>query len=162
MRAAIAADSANKAAQRDLSFLGYTRGRALVGAGRPAQARPHLQSLLNTLPEPAPGAVTDFYLARVRGDTQVWLARAWLGSDPARALALARAAQPAMQADDDNAARRWMLALAQGEEAAALHALGQQSAAAAAAGSALASWRVGVGVPGQFVAWLQRDEALAR
>lgn len=71
------------------------------------------------------------------------------------------AAQPAMQGDDDNAARRWMVALALGEEAAALQALGQQREAAAAARRALAHWRAGAAVPGLFAPGVQRDEHIA-
>jgi eukaryotic-like serine/threonine-protein kinase len=170
VRATIAADRGNKAAQRDLSYLGYTRGRALVQAGRPQAARALLQGLLDSLPAPAGAAASataeapmpDFYRDRVLAETQVWLARAWLGTDPERALALARGAQPAMQGNDDNAARRWMLALAQGEEAAALQALGRPRAAAERATQALATWGgLAAPVPGLFRPWWERDRQLA-
>jgi hypothetical protein len=99
-------------------------------------------------------------MARVRSEVQVWLARTWLADDPARALAHARDAQPAMQADDDNAARRWMLAQAQGEEAAALAALGRGAEATAAARRALQSWREATPQgepPAMYAALVARD-----
>jgi hypothetical protein len=94
----------------------------------------------------------------------VWLARAWLAEDAQRALDYARAAQPAMAGTDDNAARRWQLAQAMGEEAAALAALGRGAEASAAAVRAVQTWREaspGGHVPAQFAALAARDGAAA-
>ena len=157
----IAADPANKAARRDLGFLALARGRALVAAGRTADARPLLQGL-------GDGQVADtadFYLARLRSEALVWLARAERANNPAAALAHARAAQPAMLGDDDNAARRWALAQALGEEALALQALGQVPAAADAARRAWAVWRASVPAgaqpPGLFAPYIAPLRGLA-
>ena len=66
---------------------------------------------------------------------------------------------------DDNAARRWMLAQAQGEEAAALAVLHRRADAAQAAGRALRAWRQsmpgGRPPPGLFSPWLARVQRLA-
>ena len=161
VRRTIAADPANKAALRDLGFLALARGRALVAAGLAADALPLLQALVDG--QPANGA--DFYLARLVSEARVWLARAKRVSDPAAALAHARAAQPAMRGDDDNAARRWALAQALGEEALALQALGQTPAAAEVARRAWAVWRASVPVgaqpPGLFAPWIAPLRGLA-
>ena len=70
-----------------------------------------------------------------------------------------------MQGDDDNAARRWMLAQALGEEAAALAALGRPDDAAAAAGRALRVWQESVPTgrqpPGMFSSVVAQAQQLA-
>ena len=69
-----------------------------------------------------------------------------------------------MQGDDDNAARRWMLAQALGEEAAALAALGRPDDATAA-GRALRVWQESVPTgrqpPGMFSSVVAQAQQLA-
>ena len=69
-----------------------------------------------------------------------------------------------MQGDDDNAARRWMLAQALGEEAAALAALGRPDDAAAA-GRAHRVWQESVPAgrqpPGMFSSVVAQAQQLA-
>ena len=154
-------DAGNPAAQRNRVIFAMLTGRLHVLAGQMPQARPWLDQALAGFPGPATG---DFLLDRWRADTQLWLARAWREADPAKALgfadealaAMAKAGVPSSAASppgptasavparspgsDENAARRWMVALIEGERALALQALGRSGEARAAAERAGAAW----------------------
>jgi hypothetical protein len=162
-RARIAAEAAanpgNRAAVRDLALTDIAHARILVAAGQPAAALPLLRSALAQLPAGA-ALADDFFLRRWRAEAQVWLARALMAAQPGAALEQAQAAVELMQGgDDDNAARRWTLALALGEQAQALRRTGAPARAAEAARQALAAW--GGRVPGSMTVWRERDRALA-
>jgi hypothetical protein len=92
----------------------------------------------------------------------VWAARAWRADDAQQALRWAEESAELMRPaslGDNNASRRWALASALGEQAAALNTLGRRAEAQEAAGRALLQW--GADAPGMFTAWQQRDRSLA-
>jgi hypothetical protein len=159
-------------AQRDDT--GNRAGHALLLAQETASLPLHVlagewadaQRVAETLLAAGPAAEPGFPWARQRAETLVWAARAWRTDDPARALALAREATTLMapaRDGDDNTTRRWLQALARGEEALALLQTGDAPAAAAAADAALVSW----GRPPQpeppplLLRWIEPLKALA-
>jgi eukaryotic-like serine/threonine-protein kinase len=155
----LASDPGNRSVQRYLDMSNMLRGHMLVMAGRTQQAQPLLKALLTALPLPDS---QDFDRQRIRAEALVWAARAWRADDAPQALRWAEESAELMrpaQLGDNNAARRWALASALGEQAAALHALGRRDDASAVAARALAQW--GTEVPGMFTAWQQRDRSLA-
>ena len=165
------ADPANRSAQRDrvMFDLGAARLQAanVLQAGGPpgtrhAQARQLLEGVLARWPDTPETTGEDFYLARWRAETRLWLARLLPADEAARALELAREARALMAGDDDNAARRWALAQALGEEAAACAALGDVARARERAGWALAQWRSvpGGAAPPLLQAWQRQAERL--
>ena len=92
----------------------------------------------------------------------VWAARAWRADDAAQALRWAETSAELMRPatlGDNNAARRWALAQALGEQAAAWNSLGRTEEAKVLAKRALTQW--GAQVPGMFTEWQQRDRGLA-
>ncbi|MBL8347796.1 MAG: serine/threonine protein kinase [Rubrivivax sp.] len=164
-RRTAAADAANRSAARDAAMMGLAAGRLQALAGAPAPARALLESALGTLPPTDElRARGDFYVARLRTEALLWLARSLPAAQAATARRLAREARTLMAGDDDNAARRWALAQALGEEAAAAAAEGAPTEARALARQALAEWKAAPGAraPGMFSRWQARDEALAR
>ncbi|MBL8287722.1 MAG: serine/threonine protein kinase [Rubrivivax sp.] len=165
MQTTATADAANRSAVRDAVLSRLAAGRIHAMAGDAAAARPLLQSTLDALPATAEMAAgSDFYLARMRSEALLWLARALPRAEAGRARDLAGEVRRLMAGSDDNAARRWTLALALGEQARAAGDLGQKEEAAALARQALAEWAAaaGGGAPAQYRRWQQRDEVLAR
>lgn len=156
-RRTVATDPGNRSVQRDLNLLQISRGRTLVTAGRNAEAQPLLAAVLAAMPAAQPAG---FDLQRIRAEGLLWAARAWRGTDAARALVWAQQAGVLMRSPspaDSNATRRWTLAQALGEQAAALASLGRPAEARTAALQALADWQV---APGQFAVWAARDRQL--
>jgi eukaryotic-like serine/threonine-protein kinase len=170
--ATAAADPANRSAQRDRVMFDLAMARLLAAhllqAERPpdgdgARARQLLEDVLARWPDAPDTAGEDFYLARWRAETRLWLARLQPAAEAARALELAREARALMAGDDDNASRRWALAMALGEEAAAFAALGDAVQARERAALALAQWRSvpGGAAPLLLRPWQQRVASLA-
>jgi hypothetical protein len=162
MRDIVREDPGNKAAERDMRVLPLVHAQLLVRAGREAQARPLLLQALAELPPVA----QDFYLQRIHADALLWSARAWLPAEPARAQAFARQAAELMAPaeTDDNAARWWSYAQAQGLQAAAAQAQGMAGPAAELARGSLAAWQrssPGGAAPGYFLPDIQRSRRLA-
>ncbi|MEK8051806.1 serine/threonine-protein kinase [Ideonella sp. DXS22W] len=161
-REAVAADAANVAGQQRWVALALLQARLLAAAGQPAAARPVVEAVLARLPVPAgPVAFAERHPA---AEARVWAARLWREAEPARALAWAREAEALMQAagaGDDNAARRWWQAQAQGEAALALAALGRGTEARAQAVQALLSWGDEASTPPALRASRQAVQALA-
>jgi tetratricopeptide (TPR) repeat protein len=163
-RATVVADPANKAAVRDVLLSDVALARILVLARRRDAARPLLEGGLRDLPE---AEDADFYLRRLHAETLLWLVRALPPAEAARALELAGAAAALMVppdgARDDNAPRAWAYAMAVGEQAVALSALGRRDESRARAAAALAAWRAapGDGVPAMLSGWVERDRRLA-
>jgi eukaryotic-like serine/threonine-protein kinase len=160
----LASDPGNKSVQRYVDMATMLRGNILVTAGRPQQAQPLLKTLLASTARPPSkgGEGHDFDRQRIHAEALVWAARAWRADDAAQALRWAEESAELMRPSslgDNNAARRWALALAWGEQAAALNSLGRKAEASAAAQRAVAQW--GAQVPGMFTAWQQRDRSLA-
>ena len=139
-RAAVAADAGNQAGALRVQALEALRVPLLMAAGETAAARAQADKVLAALPA---GDGKSFGAARTRADALVWAARAWRSEQPRRALAQAQEAAALMQPrspDDDNVTRRWLLALALGEQALATVAMGDAGAAATLAAQALALW----------------------
>jgi hypothetical protein len=139
-RDALAADPGNDGGRRRARAIEALAVPLQLAAGDAAAARAAAAAALAQQPAPSGPAFADL---RPRADLLVWSARAFRAADPARAAALAREAQTLLvppRPDDDNAARRWLLAQAIGEEAAALEDAGPPQAARAAAERALAVW----------------------
>lgn len=140
LRQELQRDPRNQAARRDLALLGLAQARARWQAHPgPATARA-LREALAAFPPP-PELAGDFYLSRWRAEAAWWAGRA--STRPADKLRLAREAGALMQdgpAQDDNASRRWMQALALGLQAEAEHEAGDPARAAASAAQALAHW----------------------
>jgi tetratricopeptide (TPR) repeat protein len=163
-RAVAEADSTNAAASLQLRSMAVVSLQLQVMAGELAQARNQAETVLAQLPATAASSFID---TRWRAEALIWAARAWRAAQPAQALALAEQAQVLMQparADDDNATRRWMLALAQGESAQALAALGDKPQAREVAAAALKSWQpqpADPGPPPLLQPWLVPVRALA-
>jgi eukaryotic-like serine/threonine-protein kinase len=181
-----AGDAGNRAVQRYMTMLAMSRGQALVMAGRTEEARLPLKALVlaqtqmqmqTPTPTPTPtqeqaaAVPKDFDGRRLQAETLLWAARAWVAVDAPQALAWALKAQALMQAEvapdarssappatDQNAARRWTLAQALGEEAVALQGLGRPAEAAVAARRAQAEWGE---PPAYFSPWVARDRQLA-
>ncbi len=154
----LATDPGNRSVQRYLDMSQMLRGNMLVMAARTQHAQPLLKALLAALPL---SDSQDFDRQRIRAEALVWAARAWRADDAAQALRWAEESAELMrpaQLGDNNAARRWALALALGEQAAALNTLGRPDEASAVAARALTQW--GADVPGMFTAWQQRDRSL--
>ncbi len=143
-RAVAAADTGNVAAQRRLATLALTQARLLAAAGMAGPARMAVRRVLAQLPAPgATATATAFADLQPRADALLWAARLWRDADARQALAWADAAAALMApppAGDDNASRRWLLAQAQGEAAAALAALGRPAESAQRARDALVGW----------------------
>ncbi len=168
--ATAALDPANRSAQRDLVMfdLAYARVLALAvlqgdGAQDPAEPRQLLEGVLARWPDAPDTVGADFYLSRWRAETRLWLVRLLPSGESRRVLELAREARALMAGDDDNAMRRWALAMALGEEAQALARTGDAAAATERARLALAQWRSVPegGAPAMLRHWQQRAEALA-
>ncbi|MFT7776225.1 protein kinase domain-containing protein [Roseateles sp.] len=156
LRQELARDPRNQAARRDLALLGLAQARARWQARPGPDAARELRNALAAFPPP--DALTgDFYLSRWRAEAAWWAGRS--SARPADKLRLAREAGALMQVGsgpDDNASRRWMLALALGLQAQAEQEAGDSALAASSAARALALW-------GDTVPALYRDEAeLAR
>lgn len=155
-----ASDPGNRSAERDLGFMDLARGELLAIAGRHAEAAPALRRMLAKTPDDG----ADFYVARLRAQARIWLARGALaGGDAAQARDEAGAAAQAMHPDaaDPNAARWWTWAQALSAQAEAEAALGRGPQAAALAGEALRAWRHAGEPPALFAPWVERDRALA-
>ncbi len=168
VRTTAAADPGNRSAARDVAMfeLAHARIEAMAGldhgdAHALASARATFERLLQALPDNDDQA--DFYVLRWRCEGRLWLARCLPPVEAARALHLARDAQAWMRGDDDNAARRWALAMGLVEQARAQARLGDAAAARAAAQAALAEWRATpMGAAPALLARWQRDaQALA-
>jgi tetratricopeptide (TPR) repeat protein len=163
LEALAGAESSNRSLARDRVLLEVVRARVLVLSGRMEPARTLLTAALLQLPTPS-DAAPDFLLARWRAEALVWRARALQKTDTAAALADALQAQHLMddpaEVDRENAARRWMRALALGEQAEAQAALGRSAPARALAQQALQQW--GADPPGGFATWFSRDRRLAQ
>jgi len=197
LAAAARSDSGNPAAQRNQVIFDMLTGRLHVLAGRFDEARGWLGRALAAMPPAASGDfVTDrwradalLWLARACQPAQPACALAAAdeslqmmqatGAAAAAAPAVASASAPASAtasppgispapALDENRARRWMLALAQGERALALQALGSQDAPATAAAAAAAReaetlWAGATpdgAVPASFLRFVQPVRAL--
>ena len=175
-RASAAADPANKTAARDLLLSELAKARVLAQAGQAPRAVEVLEHLLVELAAPAAAGGSDsgadrgadFYMARVRAEALIWQARVLPPGRAARALELAGVARAQMTDRSGgerktNAPRDWALALAAGEQAAALAALGRTAEARAAAREALDLWRAAPGgaAPGLYARWQARDRLLA-
>jgi len=164
-RRTAAADAANRSAARDAAMMALAAGRLRAIAGAAAPARVLLEGALGALPATAELLDRrDFYVARLRTEALLWTVRSLPAAEAPRARRLAREARELMSGTDDNAARRWALAQALGEEAAAAAAQGAGDEAKGLALQALAEWKAASGAkaPGQFSRWFARDEALAR
>ena len=138
---AVATDAGNAGGQRRLRLLAVNQLQAQVAAGDADSARRSADRLLAELPAvPAGAAFADLHL---RALALVTAARAWRTADAARARSLGEQAAALLQppsAADDNATRRWLLAQALGEVAAAQAADGQPAAAAETARQAVKTW----------------------
>ena len=156
------AETANRSLTRDRVLLEVVRARVLVLSGRMETANQVLSAALAQLPAP-PASAPDFLIARWRAEALVWRARALMKANPRAALSDAQDALKLMddpsKADADNAARRWMRALALGEAAQAELALGLGNRAQATAQDAIRQW--GSDPPGGFATWVSRDRRLA-
>jgi tetratricopeptide (TPR) repeat protein len=111
---------------------------------------------LAALPDDA-GLADDFFMTRWRVDALLWRARVRPAGQAGLALQDAQTALDLLQAtaaDPANASRRWALALALGERAAALRQLGRAEEAAQALQQASGLWAPGV--PGSYRAWQRR------
>ena len=149
-RAVAAADPGNMAAQRRLRGVALVHARLLAAAGKAALARQAVIRVLGQLPAPPATPGLAFADLQPRADALLWAARLWREVDADRALAWSEEAAASMQPaahGDDNAARRWLQAQAQGEAAAALAALGRPAEAAQRARDALATWDAVPGLP---------------
>ncbi len=162
-----AEDPANRSAQRDLVMFDLANARVLAlaamqGDGTLDEPLQLLEGVLARWPDAPDTVGADFYLSRWRAETRLWLARLLPPAEAARALELAREARALMAGDDDNAVRRWALAMALGEEGQALARLGDAAAARERAQQALVQWRSVPegGAPAMLQAWQQRAEAL--
>jgi len=149
-------DASNRAAHRDLAVLDVVRGRSAALAGDKAQALQRLDAALAALPD-GPALAGDFFLTRWRVEALLWRAR--LRAPPQAALALqdAQTADTLLQAtpaDPANAARRWSLALVEGERAKALRQLGRAEEAGRAVQASARLWALGV--PGSYRVWQER------
>jgi len=167
MRAAVAMDPGNEGGQRRLDALDSSALALQVMAGDAAQARATAAALLPRLRPPAAAATADFAQRRPRAEALLWAARAWLPTDAQRAAGLAQEAAALMQppaADDDNASRRWLQAMALTEQAQA--SMRQRAQALALVQAALQAWGEGdantPAVPPLLAPWLARTQALAR
>jgi hypothetical protein len=137
-------------------------------AGAAAQARATAAALLPRLQLPAgQAAEADFAQRRPRAEALLWAARAWLPADASKAAGYAQEAATLMQppaAGDDNASRRWLLAMALTEQAEASAAQREQARPLLLA--ALQAWGLGdnsaPAVPPLLAPWLARTQALAR
>jgi eukaryotic-like serine/threonine-protein kinase len=170
--ATAADDPANRSAQRDRVMFDLGAARLLAarvlhgqgaGAERREEAARRLDDVLARWPDAPDTAGEDFYLSRWRAETRLWLARLLPPTEAPRALELAREARALMAGDDDNASRRWALAMALGEEAAAYAALGDAAQARERAALAQAQWRSvpGGAAPPLLRPWQQRVTSLA-
>ena len=142
-REVAAADAGNVAAQRRLRSVALVQARLLSAAGQAAPARQAVRQVLAQWPEVVMSGNPAFADLQPRADALLWAARLWRDADPGLALAWADEAAVLMQpaaAADDNAARRWLQAQAQGEAAAALAAWGRPADAVQRARAALATW----------------------
>jgi hypothetical protein len=168
MRAAVAADAGNAGGQRRLDALDTSALAMQVMAGDAAQARATAAALLPRLQLPAgQAAEADFAQRRPRAEALLWAARAWLPADASKAAGYAQEAATLMQppaAGDDNASRRWLLAMALTEQAEASAAQREQARPLLLA--ALQAWGLGdnsaPAVPPLLAPWLARTQALAR
>jgi tetratricopeptide (TPR) repeat protein len=149
-------DASNRAAHRDLAVLDVVRGRSAVLAGDKVQALQRLDAALAALPD-GPALAGDFFLTRWRVEALLWRARLRSPAQAALALQDAQAAYTLLQAtpaDPANAARRWSLALVEGERAKALRQLGRADEAGQAVQASARLWAPGV--PGSYRAWQER------
>ena len=155
----LASDLGNRSVLRYLEMSKMLRGHMLVMAGRPREAQPLLKDLIASFSASDP---QDFDRQRIHAEALVWAARAWRADDATQALRWAESSAELMRPaplGDNNAARRWALALALGEQAAAWSKLGRAEEASALAKRALTQW--GAQVPGMFADWQRRDLGLA-
>jgi len=161
MRDLAGVEAANRSLARDRVLLEVVRSRVLVLSGQMEAAQAVLSAAIPRLPAPNPSA-PDFLLSRWRAEALVWRARATLQRHPASAfgdaLEALRLMDDPQRSDASNAARRWMRALALGEQAQAEVALGRMAQARVTAQEALRLW--GDDPPGGFAAWVSRDRRL--
>ncbi len=164
MREAVAVDAGNQAGALRLDSMEVTHLELMLAAGERLAAREQADRVLARLPA---AEAQGFGRARTRAEALLWTARAWRIEQPRRALAQAQEAARLMQArtnDDDNVTRRWMLALALGEQALAWLQAGDAAAAANAAREALALWSTqppAGGPPPVLARWIDPLRALA-
>lgn len=162
---ALKLDPANAAAQLQRQVMGVISAQLHVMAGELPEARADAERALAGLAT-KPGA--PFVDARWRAEALLWAARAWRPQQPHKAAALAEQAEALMQpqrANDDNATRRWMLALALCEGAQALAAQGNAAQARLVAAEGLALWLApggGDGPPPVLQPWAAPLWALAQ
>jgi hypothetical protein len=162
---ALKLDPANAAAQLQRQVMGVISAQLHVMAGELPEARADAERALAGLAT-KPGA--PFVDARWRAEALLWAARAWRPQQPHKAAALAEQAEALMQpqrANDDNATRRWMLALALCERAQALAAQGNAAQARLVAAEGLALWLApggGDGPPPVLQPWAAPLWALAQ
>ena len=168
---AIAADPGNDGGRRRFDAIELIEAEAELAAGHHDAAHRIATGLLARLP---PTEGDSFADAAPRTQALLWAARASLPRAPADALRhaieAARRLAPA-RPDDDNVLRRWWLAQALGEQAAALAAAGRPSEAATAAGQALQIWAAPgaqgsaagtTPAPVPWQLWIERARQLAK
>ena len=139
-RAAAAADAGNAASATRIEALELIRLQVLLAAGDDEAARREATALLA---RPHRDGAPSFTALRARAEALLWAARAWRGTRPDSADALAAQAAALLASTregDDNATRQWMRAQALGERAFALEAAGRRDAATQAARDALQAW----------------------
>ena len=164
MREAVAVDTGNQAGALRLDTMEVIRLELMLAAGERMAAQAQADRVLQRLPA---ADAKGFGRARTRAEALLWTARAWRVELPRRALAQATEAAQLMQPtgqDDDNVTRRWMLALALGEQAQAWLQAGDAAAAAQAAREAMALWQTqppAGGPPPSLARWIEPVRALA-
>jgi len=164
VREAQKADAGNHAGQRLINGLEVASAVAALAAGDAAAARQQLEAVL---PRLAGQAGAPFGAVRARFEALLWAARAWQGSNKKRALTYAVEAAELMRPareQDDNVTRRWLLAMAWGEQAQAQAALGQPDAARRLAQQAMQAWQAtppADGPPPALTRWVDAARALA-
>jgi hypothetical protein len=139
-QAALAADPGNDGGRRRAQAIDTLAIPLQLAARHADAARAAAEAALANSSTPPGAAFAD---RRPQAEALLWSARALRGADAPRAAAVARRAQALLAAErpaDDNAARRWLLAQALGEEAEALAAAGDRTAARTAAQRAVTVW----------------------
>lgn len=161
---ALKIDPENAAAQLQRQVMAVISAQLHVMAGELPEARADAERALTGL---ATKPDAPFVEARWRAEALLWAARAWRPRQPNKAATLAEQAEALMQpqrTNDDNATRRWVLALALCERAQALAAQGDADQARQVAADGLALWLApgGDGPPPLLQPWATPLRALAQ